>query len=81
MTKKEQIIEHEGIEYTVRVIDPKNPPVRVLKALEENHPVGALEVMLGEVQSEQYLNTDPLADSMSELISKILGTDVGKSSI
>lgn len=79
MTHETVKIEHNGMEFEVRKIDPKNPPVKVLRALEDGKGVGAAEALLGPVQFAKYVDTDPLADDLNELVSKIMGTDVGKS--
>ncbi len=72
-------VEHNGTTYTVKKFDPKNPPVRVMKAVEDDKAVGALEVLLGPVQFNKFLETDPMADDLNALVSLILGTEAGKS--
>jgi len=72
-------VEHEGVTYKIKKINPKRPPVKLMRELENNRPVGACEYLLGAKQFNEFLESDPDLVDMEALVGKALGTEVGKS--
>lgn len=72
-------LEHAGETYAVEKIDPEDPPVDLMEALEDGKAVAACRLLLGDDQWAKFKKSKPKASDLNRLVSKALGTEAGKS--